>query len=130
MHALKENAITEYNKALESLAQMRDAVSLIPDALLELPGSFLYHSSEYLRVDIAFTDTAFRQARKLLGTDWRRRKFMPGYKADSGDVYAFYVHKETGVELCLCLDAAQKYASCKRVIVGVKEVPIYEVVCL
>lgn len=80
-----------------------------------------------LRVDVPFTPTAYVEYRKALGDKWR--KGAEGWQNSDGDSYFEFIHKATEIPLTLCLDAASKYATCKRVQIGTKEVPIFETIC-
>lgn len=83
-----------------------------------------------LRVDIPFTSTIYVEYRQALGSNWILEQGTQQTQQDSdSDGYWQFVHKYTGVRLTLCLDAASKYATCKRIQVGTSSVPIYETIC-
>lgn len=129
MNTIKQTAIDRYNKTIADLERHRDAVDLLPDALVEISGSHLYSTDWHLRLDIPMTPTAFGEARQMLGRAWKRDKSQREYQDDDGDRYFCFVHKKTGVGLLLCLRVGVKGATCERRVVGTKEVPLYEVVC-
>lgn len=82
-----------------------------------------------VRVDIPFTPTAYKEYRKALGSKWKQRSGMKqSTQNDVGDNYWYFIH-ENGVHLTLCLDAASEHATCKRVQIGMKEVPVFETIC-
>lgn len=128
MNAIKQAAIEGYNQAIAKLQKCRDAVDLLPDALAEIPGADLYSSSDYLRIDLPYTATAFKDARRLLGKDWKREGYEWTDKIDGDRIFSLY-HKATRIRLMLVLRANVQGATCERRQVGVKEVPVYEVVC-
>lgn len=127
MNAIKQNTIENYNEAIARLEKHRDAVDLLPDALTEIPGAALYHSDFYLRIDIPMTPTAFANARRLLGRDWKRQGYE--HQDENGNRYFSLVHKITGVALTLGIRADKAGATCQRRQVGEKTVPVYEVIC-
>lgn len=128
MNAIKQKAIDKYNRAIADLERHHDAVDLLPDALVEIPGADLYSTDGHLRVDLPMTPTAFRDARRLLGREWTR-KGHEWQEDTTGDRVFSFVHQATEVSLSLVLRATAKGATCERRQVGVREVAVYEVVC-
>ena len=129
MDNLKLNAIKGYDVLITRLAAIRDTIDLLPDDLEGFKATIYHNCEDYIRVDIPMTLTAFADFRRFLGSDWKRKPNAYEYQAFAGDRYFSFLHRKTGVELRLCLRADSEFATCERKQVGVKEEPIYEVVC-
>lgn len=116
-----EKQLKEYASKIEStITAARDLPEIGRLYTTVEPGS--------LRVDVPFTPTAYAEYRKALGSKWQSKK-ESSWQTSDGDTYFSFAHKKTGVFLALCLDATSEYATCKRVQVGTKEIPIFETIC-
>lgn len=129
MDSLKLDAANRYSEYMAKMEKIRDTIALLPDGLEVFKARIYGNCENYIRIDIPMTITAFADFRRFLGSDWTRDKAAYEYQADDGDRYFSFLRKETGIELKLCLRADSQYATCQRKQVGVKEVPIFEVVC-
>lgn len=117
-------------KQLEEYAsKIEDTIQAAQD-LPETGHLYTMVSPGELRVDIPHTPTAYAEYRAALGNKWRQDTTLEqGRQNDRGDVYWHFTHKELDIEFTLCLDSKSEYATCTRVQVGVKEMPIFETVC-
>lgn len=115
-----EQALTERVSKVEITIQAAKDLPEIGDLYITIePGE--------LRVDLPFTEIAYEEYRKALGDKWR--KMTHTWQTDDGDRYFSFDHVKTGVLLVICLDATSDFATCKRIRIGMKEVPIFETVC-
>lgn len=129
MDSLKQGAMNKYDSYIAKLETIKNTISLLPDGLEGFKATIYYNCENYIRIDIPMTLTAFADFRRFLGSDWKRKPDAYEYQSDSGDRYFSFLHRETGVDLRLCLKADSEFATCERKQVGVKEVPIMEAVC-
>lgn len=124
----KEALISNMREQIQNLVCLEgntlEALKDIPDDI----GGNLYDwlGPGQLRVDFPFIPDTYREIRKKLGRAWAWKKSR---QADDGDMYFYFVHRKTGIQLTICFDADNKLSTCRKVQVGTKTTPVYEVIC-
>ncbi len=87
----------------------------------------------HLRVDLPRTKSLVTEYLKLVIRQgfWIPEKaaFLWANEQENGDLYYHLTHENSKVTLAICFDAVIEGATCRLVHRGVKEVPVYEVVC-
>jgi hypothetical protein len=113
--------LTEYQ--IKRYQKLMEVVHTLPDGL---PGR-LWGDYE-LNLTIPFDPALFAAVRRMLGNDWRFKSKL--YGDNSGTVYRRYEHKNTpNVSLCIILSPLEVGATCRRVRVGERTEPVYQIVC-
>ncbi len=124
------NFTDEPRKQLTACNNRIDDTLLAAEDLPEIGQLYIMTRPGELRVDIPFTSIAYAEYRQALGSNWiLEQGTQQGQQDNDSDGYWYFVHKYTGIRLTLCLNADNEYATCKRIKVGAREVPIYETVC-
>lgn len=117
----KAQALKDIRTQTVSLLKIRSAIMSLPDGL---PGPIFVHiSPDYISMHISFDVSDLRSARRLLGSIWHR---YSTHNDDMGNRYFEYRNGD-GIELTIIQVALG--ATCQRVQVGEKTVPVYKVVC-
>jgi hypothetical protein len=117
-------AIDNINQKIAKLVRLSAAIESLPD----FDTRQLYDSCEEICATIPYDLAKIREVRAALGSDWEVRDNP--YVMESGSWVVRY-QKVNDPTICLVLfaDAYGDGATCKRVKVGVKELPIYKIVC-
>lgn len=117
----KAEALKDIRTQTASLLKIRRAVLGLPDGL---PGPIYVHTvPDYISMHISFDISDLRQTRRLLGTDW---KFSSVHTDEMGNRY-FEYRNDAGIDFTVIQTALG--ATCQRVQVGERTIPIYQVVC-
>lgn len=120
----KQTAIEKLKIEANALLEMAQKIeTMLPD-LPEMVD--VWATDRNLRLDLPFNWNLFRQVRRLLGIEWKS-KYRHG--DDDGCQYFVYIHHEHKTELVLTMKPYHPGSTCQRKQVGVKEVPVFEVVC-
>lgn len=119
----KQNAIEKLQKKAAQLLLMANRINLLPDNLPEL--AEVGAQETYLTIDLPFDLSLLKQTRKALGKDWQ---FNHSFNADDGRKFIVYLSRDK-IDLTICLKPTKEGSVCKLNQIGVKEVPIFEVVC-
>ncbi len=84
-----------------------------------------------IRVDLPRAKGLVTEYLKMIAKQgsWRRDGRSRNPERLNGDLYYMYLHRELNVELTICFDAEHKGATCRLEQTGVKEVPVFKVVC-
>lgn len=119
------------DRAKQLPARFEDTISAIDDVPETNIGLF-YDITQIgeLRVDLPRDQKLMTEYLKLVGQGpWRPKKNAWANQHDSGDIYYDFEHKTLKVVLTVCFDADHEGATCRLEQIGVKEVPVYKVVC-
>ena len=119
------------DRAKQLPAKLEDTISAIDDVPKTDIG-LLYDIMPIgaLRVDLPRDQKLMTEYLKQVGRGpWRPVKDIWASQSDNGDVYYRFTHEDRPVELTVCFSADRECATCRLEQTGVKEVPIYEMVC-
>lgn len=112
-----------------SMAVLIEVAKDIPEDLPYWAGIYPTHIIEpsSIRIDMPYDLDKLVILRKALGNKWK----SDGSSKSFSDNMSFrYVHIGTGLRMEVILDAELSGSTCKRVQVGVKEEPVWEVRCV
>jgi hypothetical protein len=111
------------NRANLLLTMAGKLEAMIPD---NLPNEAEIWATEHdLRINLPFSLCLFKQVRKLLGRNWKRHR---SFSNDQGRKFIIYLAQDK-TDLTICLEPEHENATCQRLQVGTKEIPIYRVTC-
>jgi hypothetical protein len=117
----KQTTVQELKDEATKLLKTAELIEkMLPD---DMPGK-IWGTDRNIRITLPFNWSLFQQARRKLGQEWKR---LNSFTTDKGDLLITY--RQGDAELVITLDFAHDGATCERRQVGVKEVPIYQVVC-
>jgi hypothetical protein len=123
MDSVKKDFLDRTQKSIDRLHQLMALVNTLPDGL----SGTLWGDYE-LNLQMPFDPVLFAKVRRTLGKDWR---FIgKSLSQEYGIAYRRYrcAHDKT-LTLSIALNTMKEGSTCRRVQVGTKEVPVYEVVC-
>ena len=112
-----------------NMARIR-AMTKFLQRLPDLPGVEPYASADTMSVyiHIPFSPPALLAMRRAMGRGWKLRRCTT-YSNDTQNIQRAYGKEGEEFEIAVCMSTAMEGATCQRVQVGERVVPVYEVHC-